>query len=223
MFDDPSGLARLPHTRGFGRFLAFLGFFVMLAGLGVFAFAILSTFASFSGGGVSRMPAILPIGFGIAAAGAILYQVGLVLGMPRDGGDGADIIYVDNEFSGIDQSFHNEGGDATFYGDYAPSVIIATRLESVDRLYDAVERLGLPDEKRTEAEAAIGSLRRAVDTNAEESELSKRLGRVANVLYAAGALTGGATTVLGGLVQVAKVLGPAGRAIYDWLTVDDRR
>ena len=224
-FNDPSGLHRLPRTRGFWRYVAYLGFLVMTAGLGVFGFMLLSTFGAMSGGGggVPRMPPGLPIGFGIALVGGLAYQVGLVLGAPQDDDPGPATFNDYSQYDGgyntyVDNSIDTGGGSLTMR-DYAPSVQVRINRElaNVDQLADAVARLRMTEDDRAIAESRIKALRHAVATNADESEVDRRLRRVADVLVGVGALTGGATAVFGSLLRLAGVLGSAGKAVYDWL------
>src|SRR5688572_28135964 len=78
---DVSGLARLPYTRGFGRFLAYTGLFVMLGGLAVFGFFLVSMISqSFGTGDRPALPTMMPIGFGVGIIGAIMLTIGLAIG-----------------------------------------------------------------------------------------------------------------------------------------------
>jgi hypothetical protein len=217
--NDPSGIRRLPQTQGIWKPIAYLGFIVMTVGLGVFGFVLISAFGAASGG-VPKMPAELPIGFGIALAGAIAFQLGIGLGAPQDEPQRGDTWYIEH---GID--IHATDGSRVSFGDVEQNVslTINQQLAAVDDLHDAVARHPMDKRRRAAAIKQIDALGGAIAEEADDDEITDRLSRVTDVLVAAGALTGGATTVLASLLKLAGLLGDAGQGVYDWLRRQSRR
>jgi hypothetical protein len=201
-FNDPSGFERLRHTRGAGRVVAVVGLLVMLAGLAVFGFALLSVFGSSQR--VPRMPSTVPIGFGIGIVGALLYSVGLAFGVPRDARMGPDI----NIRQGHDIW---AGGNVTIDG--SMSITIDQRVQIVNDLDSAIPWERLSGAKRQRAEEAVDAVREAVENDAPASVIARRLDHLTRILSAVGALTGAGGAVAAGIIELARTLGPAGRAI----------
>lgn len=209
--DDPTGFRRLPQTQGMWKPIAYLGFIVMTVGLGIFGFMLISSFGAASGGGVPKMPAGLPIGFGIALAGGLAFQLGIVLGAPKDRPfPGAPYYDISSEFIA-------DRGSSINIGRYQPSIVINQQLNGIDDLYEAVLAQRMDKRHRSAAIERIGELSEAVEADAGEEVITNRLKRVTDVLYAAGALTGGATAVAASLLKLAGLLGDAGQGVYDWL------
>jgi hypothetical protein len=218
---DPSGMHRLSRVVGFWGWVARLGFGVMTIGLGVFGFMLISTFGSVGSGSVPKMPPGLPIGFGIAIAGGLAFQLGIGLAAqkPEDHGTVNYYDHSDDHRNGIDARFQNDG-ELTMR-DYRPSLVINNQLTQIDRLDRDVSSARIGQRDKQEAQALIQELRQAVASGANDRQVGSSLAKVTNFLAKVGALTGGATAVFASLLQLAGMLGSAGQAAYEWL--DNRR
>jgi hypothetical protein len=198
--DDLNGLERLRYTEGFWKWVAILGLILMMVGLGIFGFAILSAFMATER--IPQMPASMPIGFGIAMVGAIAYWAGLAFGVPRDSDYGRHKIHVGPEF--------HADGDLTFYGPVDARVTLALhqrRITIVNRLDQALSTMTLPEEDWPEAETAFQEVRAAVEADAQPEEIASRLRRLAGILQGAGAVAGGASTAIQAIRALAATIG----------------
>jgi hypothetical protein len=166
------------------------------------------------------MPAELPIGFGIALAGGLAFQLGIVLGAPAGEAPRGDPVLIDNSGDII----ASDGGSITF-GSYERNVTTYTlnqQLAGIDDLYDAVMRQRMDKRRRAAVVERLEDLNGAVEGRAGDKAIDQRLRRVTDVLYTAGALTGGATAVFASLLKLAGMLGTAGQGVYDWLNPQRR-
>jgi hypothetical protein len=204
--DDPSGLERLRYTEGVWRWIAILGLLVMMGGLALFGFTILSVFTATER--IPRMPTMLPIAFGIAIVGALGYWAGLAFGVPRDSDFGRSNVHYGPQFI----------GRQTFYGPVDARVSVTLHMERetiVSELDQALSYLSLPrKEDWPEVEAAFEEVRGAVEADAQPGAIASRLQYLASVLKDAGAVAGGANAVIEAIKALAGTLGPAGRTIF---------
>jgi hypothetical protein len=203
--DDPSGLERLRYTEGAWRWIAILGLLVMMGGLALAGFAILSVFTATER--IPRMPTMMPVAFGIAIVGALGYWAGLAFGVPRDSDFGRSNVHIGPQFH----------GNPTFYGPVDARVSVTLHMERVTivgELDQALSYLSLPEDYWPGVEAAFEEVRGAVDADAQPGEIASRLRYLASIVKDAGAVAGGANSVIEAIKALAGTLGPAGRTIF---------
>ena len=199
---DPSGFGRLSRTRGPMRIVAILGLLLMLGGFAVFGFAILSTFQQARNGDVSGPPQEMIYGFGAAIVGAILYQLGLALGVPRK--------LEDKPYRPPKPSIYVSGSPGTTVNSKVSGgvhvQVTQVTLQWVDYLDQSLDDLEyLPKGARQ----AMAQVRDEVNAGMPQ-QAGTSLERLTNILVQGGALAGATTTVIQGIQGLAGMLGPYG-------------
>jgi hypothetical protein len=203
-------ISDIPKIKGPLRYVGYLGVILMMGGLGVFAFGLLSMFANVDR---QRIPTGFPpmaiYGFGVAAVGGILASLALGLGEKKE----RPINTGPHIYDPIGPVVIDPIGPVD-----ARTYIINQQRTYTSNIYQAVQELPLNGGTKRNAEAAVRDVADAVERG-DAWEIEDALGRLTNILNAAGAFAVAGNTAAPAIVALARTLGTAGRALLHWFGV----
>ena len=201
--DDPGGFNRLSRTHGIGQVVAWTGLIIMLGGLAVFGFALLSMFGNIDPEHIpTGFPPAAIYGFGAGIVGAILYSLGLATAPPE--GPSVSIGRIGHDI--ID----SPGVIAPQFG--RDLIIDQRHIEAFNYLDRTVGNLPLNRRDRRDAQAAVNDVADAMN-HGQSQEAADSLEDLTNILTDAGVLAKAGTEAARAIIGLAQVLGPAGLTV----------
>jgi hypothetical protein len=207
-------LSDIPRIKGPLRLVAYIGVLIMMGGLAVFAFGLLSMIGSFDRENIpSGFPPYAIYGFGVAAFGGILVTIALAIG-PKESEYNmyGDVIHGDviRDVNGNVITRPSGPVDARYY-------VINQQRTYVGQIDVAVRSLPLPQPIRRNAEAAIDDVEQAVEKQ-NPREIANALVRLTSILNEAGALATSADAASRAIVGLAQTLGGYGQSLVQWFS-----
>jgi len=207
-------ISDIPRIKGPLRYVAYIGVLIMMGGLGVFAFGLLSMIGSFDRENIpSGFPPYAIYGFGVAAFGAILVSIALAIG-PKESEFNmyGDVIHGDVIRDVYGNVINRPSGPVD-----APYVIINQQRTYVGQIDVAVRSLPLTQPTRRTAEAAIDDVGQAVERQ-NPHEIANALVRLTSILNEAGALATSADAASQAIIRLAQTLGGYGQSLVQWFS-----
>jgi hypothetical protein len=201
-------LSDIPKIRGPLKYVGYVGVIVMMGGLGAFAFGLLPMLGNIDPEHIpSGLPPLAIYGFGVAAVGAILASIAVGLGDKRD----EPLVHVGDRFDGDFQG--------TVVTRPSGPVDARTYIVNQQRIYVknidwAVQGLR-PGRAKKGAEAAADEVADAVERG-DDWGVADALGRLTNILQAAGAFAIAGNTAAPAIIALARTIGSAGNALLNW-------
>ena len=210
-------LSDLSRIKGPLKYVGFVGVLIMLGGLAVFAFGLLSTFMVASNGDIPKgFPPYAIYGFGVAVFGGALVTLALAMGKKESefniqpgGIHIGDIIHGDVYRDVNGNIIINPSGpvDARYYNQ-------VTYVGQIDR---AVRSLPLTPSTRQTADAAVEEVAQAV-ARQDRHATANALVRLTSILNEAGALASSADAASRAIVGLAQTLGGYAQSLISWFS-----
>ena len=208
-------ISDLPRVKGPLKYVGYIGVLIMLGGLAVFAFGLLSMIGSFDRENIpSGFPPYAIYGFGVAAFGAILVTMALAMGQKESEFNvhTGDVVHGDYIRDVNGNVINRPTGPV-----YAPYQYINQQRTYVGRIDLAVRSLPLTPAARHDAEAAIDDVGHAVEGQ-DPIQIGNALVRLTSILNEAGALASSADAASRAIVGLAQTLGGYAQSLVNWFS-----
>jgi hypothetical protein len=207
-------ISDLPRIKGPLKYVGYVGVLIMMGGIAVFAFGLVSMIATFDRENIpTGFPPYAIYGFGVAAFGGILVTIALAMGKKESEYNvQGDVIYGDviRDVNGNVVTRPTAPVDARYYN-------ITQQRIYVDRIDAAVSSLPLAPAARRNAEAAIDEVAQAVEDQ-NKHKIANGLVRLTTILNEAGVLVSSADAASKAIVGLAQTLGGYAQSLVQWFS-----
>ena len=207
-------ISDLPRVKGPLKYVGYLGVLIMMGGIAVFAFGLLSMIATFDRENIPKgFPPYAIYGFGVAAFGGILVTIALAMGQKDSEYNWhGDVVYGDviRDVNGNVINRPTGPVDARYYN-------ITQQRIYIDRIDAAVRSLPLDPADRRKADAAIEEVAQAVEAQ-DKHKTANGLVRLTSILNEAGVLASSADAASRAIVGLAQTLGGYAQSLVQWFS-----